>query len=394
MPSRVPKDWPPVRIIEDVASLHNAIGEWSGAGVIGVDTESNSFYAYEDRLCLLQVSTDVQDYIVDPVALGAELKAINPLLADPGLVKVLHSAEFDLMLLRKDLGAEMRGMFDTQVAMTLLQTGKTGLAALLESRYGLQLSKKEQRSDWGRRPLTEQQLAYARIDTHFLPDLYRTLHAELAKSDRLEAATGEFRRLELEVLPPREIDLEGWRRLKGAKRMQGEPLARVRALFQWREQTAQAADQPPFRVMANEVLIDLAERPPADVKEIASRRGFGWPRARKIGDEVLEAIKGASAADVEVFHTGRPDKAEIRRRKLRRENQDALRQWRKRLAASMDLPSERLLHRRHLEEVGRSLPRTAEELNKLVPLNDWQRENLETSLLEMLAGLQDPETID
>ena len=79
--------------------------------------------------------------IVDPIALGDALQAINPLLADPGVVKIFHAAEFDLMLLKKELGAEVRGLFDTQVAMTLLRHDKTGLAALIQSYYGVELSK-------------------------------------------------------------------------------------------------------------------------------------------------------------------------------------------------------------------------------------------------------------
>jgi len=76
---------------------------------------------------------------------------------------------------------------------------------------------------------------------------------------------------------------------------------------------------------------------------------------------------------------------------VQRENMDALRDWRKRAARELDLPSERLMHRRHLEAIGKALPQNSEELMKVVPLNDWQRENLETSLLAALEQLPDPE---
>ena len=389
MPDRLPPDWGSVRMVADREGLEQALEEWHDAKVLGIDTESNSFYAYTDRLCLLQVSTDEHDYIVDPQPLGDDLRAMNALLADPGVVKIFHAAEFDLMLLRKDLDAKVRGLFDTQVAMTLLSHARTGLAALIESYYGMKLSKKEQRSDWGKRPLTDAQIAYARIDTHFLPDLYRRLCQELEEKNMTGAAHGEFERLEREVLPPREPDMEGWQRLKGARTLDGRATARLRALFQWRERLAQQIDKPVFRVLANETLLDLARHPPATQAQLAGRTGVGWSKARRVGDDVFAAL---SSAEGEVVERGRKrDTPQQRKRKrVIRENQDALRQWRKRLAIELGLPSERLIHRRHLEEIARRLPRTAEELTRTVDLNDWQREHLEASLLKCLAELPDP----
>ncbi|RMH05317.1 MAG: ribonuclease D [Planctomycetota bacterium] len=392
MPDRIPADWPEVRLVRTGTELKAALAAWRAAGVIGVDTESNSFYAYTDRLCLFQVTADGEDWLADPLALGDELRAARELLEDSAVTKVFHAAEFDLMLLKKDLGAEVRGLFDTQVAMTLLGHEKTGLAALIRSYYGLELSKKEQRSDWGRRPLTEAQIAYARIDTHFLPDLYRRLRAELEEKGLAEAARGEFARLEREILPPRRIDPDGWRRLKGARALDPTAAARLRELFRWRERTAEALDKPVFRILANETLVDLAARPPRDLKDLAGRKGVGWGKARRIGAELLSALAAAAGQQAHDHIPEKVSREERRRRRARREIQDALRRWRKERAEELGLPSERLMHRRHLEEIGRRLPRTRQELAAVVDLNDWQRENLEDSLLELLASLPEPES--
>lgn len=392
MATRIPPDWPPVRFVQTADELRAALAAWQGAGAIGVDTEANSFYAYHDRLCLLQVSTAEDDYIVDPLRLGPALRALNPLLADPQVTKVFHAAEFDLMLLRKDLGAEVRGLFDTQVAMTLLGHARTGLAALIESSYRIELSKKEQRSDWGRRPLSPAQIDYARIDTHFLPDLFRRLQRELIERRLTAAADGEFRRLEREVLPAREPDPEGWRRLKGARSLDGATAARLRRLWQWREDTARARDLPPFRILSNETLFDLAAKPPPDARSLAARAGVGWNKARQAGDQILAALQAASQDRAPVAAPPRGP-AERQRDRVRRDNQETLRRWRKQLADRLQLPSERLLHRRHLEEVGRRLPRTREALLATIPLTEWQREHLEDSLLELLHSLPDPEKL-
>ena len=382
MPDRIPPDWSPVRHVRTAEELDVAIAEWRAAGVLGVDTEANSFFAYSDRLCLFQVTADDTDYLVDPIALGGGLRAVKGLLEDPEVVKIFHAAE--------DLGAEVRGLFDTQVAMTLLQHDKTGLAALIESYYGMVLSKKEQRSDWGRRPLSDSQVAYARIDTHFLPDLYLRLTAELEEKGLTAAAQGEFERQEREVLPPREPDFDGWKRMKGARGMDPTAAARLRAVFRWRELTAQERDKPVFRVMPNETLIELAVKPPRDTKDLAGRKGIGWGNAHKAGKQIMAALQEAEGEATSDHLPERVTREERDRRRQQRDNQDALRKWRKKRADELGLPSERLMHRRHLEEIGKRLPRSREELAAAVALNDWQRENLEDSLLEVLATLPNP----
>ena len=384
------KRWPAAELIDTPDALHHCIQQWEGLKVLGVDSESNSFFAYRDRLCLLQVTADGKDYIVDPLPLGDELKALNPILADPGIVKIFHAAEYDLMLLRQDLGADVRGLFDTQVSMTLLNYQRTGLAHLLEENYGLKVSKKEQRSDWGRRPLSSSQVEYARTDTHFLPDLFQRLNDELESRNLMEVAHGEFRRLEIEVLEPRKINLEGWKRMKQARGLNPESKARLRELFQWRELTAERVDKPAFRILANETLIELAKSPPADMRELAGRRGIGWPKAKKVGEEIMAALGEAVGKVIDGPLAPKLDPEERRQRKQQRENYESLRSWRKNTADELGLPSERLIHRRHLEQISKQLPRTREDLLRTVSLNDWQRQNLEESLLELLAKLPDP----
>ncbi len=392
MSDRIPADWPPVIRVADVDALATAIAIWEQAGVLGVDTEANSFFAYHERLCLVQVSTADQDWIVDPKALGDDLKAMNPLLADPNLVKIFHAAEFDLMILKKELGAEVRGMFDTQVAMTLLRHDKTGLAALIKSYYGLELSKKEQRSDWGKRPLTDDQIDYARIDTHFLPDLHQRLVKELAEANMTAAAEGEFRRQETEILEPGPPDPNRWQKLKGSRGMSPEQMGRLKDLFEWREQKAESRDVPPFKVLGNAGLIGMAKNPPTNVKQLANIDGVGWKSARRVGDELMEVLKSAEGKTFEVEVT-RVSPEERMKRKLRRENLDAMRDWRKAAAKELGLPSERLLHRRQLEAITAALPKDSAALLKVVPLSDWQRENLESSLLEAVEKLPDPEQV-
>ena len=206
-----------------------------------------------------------------------------------------------------------------------------------------------------------------------------------------EACMGECSRLETEVLPIREPDPEGWQRLKGAKTFDPAQAARLRGLFQWREGVGSQRDVPVFKVLPNPALLSLAKYPPKDLPSMANSEGMGWKLAKRHGEALMKVLRSAHGQEVKDHFPKKVDPEERRRRRIRRENLDALKEWRKMMASQLDLPSERLVHRRHLEKIADNLPLSSEELMRTIPLNDWQREHLETSLLALLNSLPNPE---
>src|SRR5690606_21288536 len=111
---------------------------------VGVDTESNSLFAYRERVCLIQFSTPTQDFIVDPLALG-DLSGLAPLFANPAQQKVFHAAEYDIICLKRDYGFQFANLFDTMVAARTLGWPQLGLAAILENHFGVKMNKRFQR---------------------------------------------------------------------------------------------------------------------------------------------------------------------------------------------------------------------------------------------------------
>src|SRR5690606_29531 len=132
------------------------------------DTESNSLYAYRERVCLIQLSTRSRDYILDPLII-VDMSPLAPLLADPGVEKVFHAAEYDLICLHRDYGFIVNNLFDTMVAARICGYKAIGLGSLLSEFLGVELDKRHQRDDWGERPLPPDSLRYAQMDTHYLP---------------------------------------------------------------------------------------------------------------------------------------------------------------------------------------------------------------------------------
>ena len=225
---------------------------------LAVDTESDPFHRYFEKVCLIQISTPDEDFIYDPLDRGLA-EPLRAVLSDEDRVLVLHGADYDVRTLKQSFDLALGTLFDTAVAAQFLGFRNTGLKALLESELGIVIAKDEQRSDWGQRPLTDAQLAYARQDTMHLLPLAERLEARLRDINRLD-----WHREECELLRGREpvektFDPESWRRVKGASELSGRGRRAIHAAFSWREDVARSVDKPPFRIARNDQLLRLAK---------------------------------------------------------------------------------------------------------------------------------------
>jgi ribonuclease D len=288
---------PPPTFVADPDGLERLVEALRPEPAVALDTESNSFHAYWERVCLLQVSGRERDWVVDPLAV--DVGPLGALLCD-GREVVLHGADYDVRCLRREYGWRLPVLFDTMVAARRLGRAALGLAALVEERFGVRLSKAHQRSDWGRRPLSAEQLAYAALDTRFLLPLAEGLRAELLDRGLADDAHLEFRRIA--AVEPRErvFDEDGWRRLKGARELDPAGRAVLEALWVAREERARQDDRPPFKVLAEPAMVELARRRPATPEALARIPGLTPHVLRRMGDAIraaLDAGPGAGGAD-------------------------------------------------------------------------------------------------
>ena len=286
-----PAHTPPV-LVSDAETLARLVEAVRAEPIVAFDTESNSFHVYRERICLLQVSTRSADYIVDPFAV--DVAPLGRVLCD-GREVVLHGADYDVRCLRREWGWALPRLFDTMVAARRLGQPGLGLSALVLSHFGVRLSKSNQRSDWGRRPLTREQIAYAALDTHYLLPLRDLLASDLEARGVVEEARKEFDRIAAAESHERIFDPEGWRRLKGASQL--DPVGRqvLRALWLAREAHAREADRPPFKVLAEQAMVDLARRRPRTIEEIGRIPGVTPSVLRRLGEAILAAIASAPA---------------------------------------------------------------------------------------------------
>ncbi len=277
-------------LVDDGEGLARLVDALHAVRVVAVDTESNSFHVYRERVCLLQLSTPDRDYVVDPLAV--DVRPLGPLLCD-GRETVLHGADYDVRCLKREFGWRLPRLFDTMAAARRLGHAGLGLSALVEAHFGVRLSKANQRSDWGRRPLTPDQVAYASLDTHYLLPLHARLSADLAGRGAADAARVEFDRIAAGEPRERVFDPEGWRRLKGARELDASGHAVLRALWLAREDRARTADRPPFKVLAEQTMLELARRRPRSLDAVARFPGVTPSVFRRMGDAIVAAVEGA-----------------------------------------------------------------------------------------------------
>jgi ribonuclease D len=257
--------------------------------VVALDTESNSFHAYRERVCLIQISIPGADFIVDPIAVD-----VGPLGAVLGGERelVLHGADYDVRCLRREYGWDLGRIFDTMVAARRLGSKELGLAALVQANFGVRLTKEHQRADWARRPLTREQLRYAAMDTHFLLPLHASLSGSLRERGMEEEARREFDRIAAAKAHARVFDPEGWRKLKGARDLDAEGKKVLRALWIAREARASALDRPPFKVVPETAMVELARTRPHDEHRVRAVPGITPRVMEQAGEAILGALRG------------------------------------------------------------------------------------------------------
>ena len=242
---------------------------------VAVDLESDNFYRYPDRVCLVQLATPDAVYIIDPLSIK-DITPLGELLANAAVEKVFHSANSDLRLLDRDWKFPVRGLFDTSLAAAFVGSEKLGLAAILKEHLGIEITKnkKLQRADWSRRPLTVALVRYATLDVLHLDRLTTFLYEGLYKLGRTEWVKEECQRLEgIRYVAP---DAE-WRFLsvKGSRDLDGRGLAVLRSLHAFREKEALRCNRPPFRIFSDAAMVALATSPYSDISRFKGLGRYG-----------------------------------------------------------------------------------------------------------------------
>jgi len=367
----------PWTLITEPEALRQLADELNTEGLVAVDTESNSLHAFQEQVCLVQFTANGDDILVDPLAVP-DISPLGPLFENPGIEKIFHAAEYDLMVLARDYDFRFANLFDTMVAARILGRDKVGLGNLLEAEFGVKLAKKHQRANWGRRPLTADMLDYARLDTHYLIELRTKLKQDLMERERWAIAEEDFRRLVDTVLEPPEFDASDVWRVKGASKLQPEVLAVLQKLVDYRGEQAKRADVPLFKILGDKTLVAIAEARPSNNEELGALEGMSEGQVRRHGRGLLAAVQaGRNAGPPQ-----RPKRSPYDEEFV--ERVDALREWRKNAAKAMEVESDVVLPRDLMESIARHNPRNPRELEADLGVLPWRLEHYGDEILDVL----------
>jgi ribonuclease D len=347
---------------------------------IALDTESDSLFRYYPKVCLIQITiyadpvspdpSQVVDYLVDPLRCP-EIKLLELVLADPAIEKIIHAAENDIVTLQRSFGFSFQNVFDTQLAARILGWQRVGLAAILEEQFGVISDKRMQRTDWGKRPLTPQQIAYAQMDTHYLLALRERLVNELQTRGRWEEAAEAFGQLSRLRPDGRNEATRSFWQMKGLRDLPATLLGPLSALWSWREAEAQRKDLPPFKILNDEVLIALAQQRPTSLAQLQQTRGVSTYLANGHGAALLRALEEGSQRPPPPppAPTLRPeqilDAATIRRF-------EALRRWRTQTAEARGVSPDVVFTNETLLEIAQRRPQDQAALLEVPAIGPWK----------------------
>jgi len=358
--------------IEDPETLRARVAAWPRDAPIALDTEFVRERTYFPRLCLVQVATTDDVALVDVLALP-DGGALTAALADRGRTKLIHAARQDIEALLPLTGSPLGPVFDTQQAAALLGfSAQIGYADLVQQLLGVALAKGHARTDWARRPLSAEQLAYAADDVRYLPALVAELERRLDAAGRRDWMMEEAAELD-DMSLYRVEPADAWKRLKGLERLDAPAFAAAQRLAAWREARAMDRDLPRGWVLPDAAIHELAQRRPQSREELARIDSVPRGTAARAGGDLLALVNSGENAEatgrVET-DPGRPGPGEVRQLKKLQEKLQGI-------AAELGIQPEVLATRRELA----ALVRGARELPVLT---GWRRAVIGEPLLAAL----------
>lgn len=367
----------PYIYVDTDSGLESLLGRLTQAHRVAVDIEADSLHHYFEKICLIQLTLNNENFIVDPLC-GIDINKLMPGLAEKDIV--FHGGDYDLRMLRSSYGFKPCGeIFDTMLAAQLLGFEKYGLSALLEQFFNVNISKRHQRADWSKRPLKKSLLDYACNDTRHLLTLAGLLAGELNKLGRSDWHRQSCRSMVRATCLKKPIGkAEDIWRIKGTSLMRDEQLVFVCQLWLWRQNQAKRADLPPFKIMHNSLILELAVWLAANPNTLLEK---GPRLPRNFTGRRLSSLKKAIGKATEIpksewpgpkkrkAHTYYDPKIKLLASTLRDECG--------RIAEKLGIDSSLIACRAAINAIAKKQPKNIEEIMKEAAMMRWQAEIIE-----------------
>jgi ribonuclease D len=365
-------------VVAELAAQARAVGR------LGIDTEFMGEGRYRALLCLVQIAVETPDglrvEVLDPLTQDYDPAPLAAALADPQVEVVLHAGRQDVALLRREWSTDVNAIFDTQVAGGFAGLrAQLGYEALLHEMVGVRLRKSASFTRWDTRPLSEEQVGYAREDVLHLLELTDALQGALRDRGRLDWAIEECRALQ-DASDEREPDTI-FSRLPRINSLEPSQRAVAYELVQWREATARESDRPVPSVLADAALVEIAKRRPGSLERLAQIRGLNESTLRRRGRAILEIVERGRARDPIPIDGDRPSPTDPGDAPLIALGEALVRAR----AAEAELAYELIAARADLQRIVTAVRNGDGEPN-VRTLQGWRRAVVGAELIELLQG--------
>ena len=348
---------------------------------IAMDLEADSMHHFKERVCLIQIADDTENILIDPLCL-TDFSPLQQFCEDPDIIKVFHGADFDIRSLERDFNLHIHTLFDTEIACRFLGIQRRSLAALLKKHFNLCLDKRFQKTDWSKRPLSEEMIAYSINDVAHLLALSQILKKKLEDCGRLAWAQEEFY-LQTLVKHDNNNTAPLFVKFKGAGRMSRRSLAVLEQLLQVRMELAQQKDLPLFKIMGAEAVSRMATIRPATLPELKQSKALSPKQIGMYGSKCIEAIrKGLSLPASALPAYPRKKAPEVLPEISGRIR--ALKEMREDMSKKIGMEPGFLINNAMITAIAATSPTTIQELMELEGARQWQMNILGKEILHIL----------
>ncbi len=356
-------------LIENDADLKKIIPELQGEAAIGVDLEADSMFHYQEKVCLVQISTQRLNLLIDPLSVE-DLSPLAPVFADPRIRKILHGSDYDIRSLYRDFGIEVHSLFDTQIAARFLGLRETSLASLLQEKFHVSSDKKYQKKDWSQRPLPAPMLQYGVQDTFHLLPLAGILERELMEKGRLFCVEEECELLS-SVRPNSSKKRPFFPSFKGAARLDPRSLAVLENVLVLRDQLAKRRDCPHFKVLGNKPIMEIVRIKPVTKTDLAGIKDLSLKQIDRMGRSLIEKVREGLNLPDEALPVY-PKKVWQRLRSKERARVKELKSWRDRLGGKWGVDPAVICTNAQIEAIAIANPGRPEEMEGVKGVRKWQ----------------------
>lgn len=369
------------RIVERSTELTDAARQLAKTHEIAFDLEADSMYHFQEKVCLIQIATGKDTFVVDPLKID-DLSPLKPVMANRRIRKVLHGADYDIRSLYRDFGIEVNNLFDTELASRFLGIRETGLDAVLQQRFGVGLDKKYQRKDWSKRPLPEAMMNYAAGDVHHLLPLAAILDKELRDMGRREWVREECDLLS-QVRPPEQNNAPLFLQFKGSGRLNPRNLAVLESLLQLRRRLAEAKDRPLFKVLSNKSMLALATTMPKTLRALEQADALSPKQIQIHGKALLQAIR--TAIDLPEKELPRYPRQRSPRMSARvPERMAVLKEWRDHKAETLGLDPGLMLNKALMQAIAIRHPQNRTDLETISDMHQWRQKTFGRDIVDIM----------